>query len=168
MKRLALLKTITVILFILSVIAMFFAVPFILVVAVMPGRIPFEINGHPANDAGIETVLLMLAIAAGCAFFIYALHLFKKVLELFEKKKIFHEDVVKYFDQIGKAILIGYALCFVSDFFYSTLVDNEIEIGIGTDIQSSILTVGLGLFFLVLSDVFLLAKNIKDENDLTV
>lgn len=168
MKRLALLKTLTVILFILSVIGMFFAVPFILVLAIMPGRIPFKINGHPADAAGIETILLMLAIAAGCAFFIYALHLFKKTLELFEKKKIFHEDVVKYFDQTGKAILIGYAICAVAVFFYNTLVQNSIELDIAFGFNSSLFIIGLGLFFLVLSDVFLMAKNIKEENDLTV
>jgi hypothetical protein len=134
----------------------------------MPGRIPFKINGHTADAAGIETVLFMLAFAAGCAFFIYALHLFKKTLELFEKKKIFHEAVVKYFDQTGKAILIGYAICAVAIFLYNTLVQNKLELEIEYGINSSLFIIGLGLFFLVLSDVFLMAKNIKDENDLTL
>lgn len=168
MKRLALLKTLTVILLVLSAIGMFFAVPFILVVAVMPGQIPFKINGHPADTAGIETIICMLAVAIGCGFFIYALNLFKKTLELFEKKKIFHEDVVKYFDQTGKAILIGYAICVSSIFLYNTLAQGSLELDIEYGFNSSLFIIGLGLFFLVLSDVFLMAKNIKDENDLTL
>lgn len=168
MKRLALLKTLTSILFVLSLISMFFAVPFILVIAVMPGRIPFKINGTVAESVGAETVLYLLALVAGFAFFIYAIYLFKKILGLFEKKRIFHEDVIKLFDQTGKAILIGYAICAVASFFYTTLVENILEIGLDTGIDSSIVTIGLGLFFLVLSDVFLMAKNIKEENDLTV
>ncbi|MXN92783.1 DUF2975 domain-containing protein [Flavobacterium sp. Sd200] len=168
MKRIALLKTLTVILFVICIVTMFFTVPFILVLAVMPGQIPFKINGHAADTLGIETILCMLAAVVGFAFFIYALHLFKKTLELFEKKKMFHADVVKYLDQTGKAILIGYTITAATTFIYNTLVENNLELNVALGFDSSFFIVGLGLFFLVLSDVFLMAKNIKDENDLTL
>lgn len=168
MKRLPILKVLAHILFILSIIAMFFAVPFIFVMAVMPGRIPFEIDNQPAAAYGAETIIYLLASTVGFAFDIYALYLFKKLLRLFERNVIFHPDVIRLLDQIGKAILIGYAICFAADFLYAALVENRMEIDFIDGIDTAIATIGLGVFFLVLSDVFLMAKNIKDENDLTV
>lgn len=161
MKRLALLKTIITILFVLCIIALFFAVPFILVAAVMPGQIPFDINGHPATQLGIETILVMLALAIGFAFFTFALYLFRKLLALFEKKKFFHDDVIKNLDQTGYAILIGYGICAVALFIYSTLVEGSMEIKFGI---SSVFSICLGLFFMVLSDVFAMVKKSKEEN----
>jgi len=161
MKRLALLKTLITILFVLCIITLFFAVPFILVVAVMPGQIPFNINGQPASQLGIETILVMLGIAIGFAFFTFALYLFRKLLTLFEKKKFLHDDVIKNLDQTGYAILIGYGICAVALFIYTTLVEGSMEIKFGI---SSVFAICLGLFFMVLSDVFAMAKKSKDEN----
>lgn len=168
MKRITLLKTLTTILLVFAGICMFFAVPFILLVAVMPGSVPVKINGHAATDVHAEGVLFMLAIAIGCAFFIYALYLFRKVLELFEKKKFFHDDVIKNFNQTGKAIFIGYAICAVATFLFNMLATGEISLELNTGFDSSLFIIGLGLFFIVLSDVFLMAKISKEENDLTV
>ena len=168
MKRLGLLKTLTTLLLIASGIALFFGLPFILMVAVMPGSIPFKINGLSADAANIETILLMLALVIGLGFFTYALYLFKKVLELFEKKKIFHDDVIKNLDQIGKAIIIGYFIMAVPYALYIMIVQDVVDFSVHIGFNESILTVGLGLFFMVLSEVFLMAKNIKEENDLTV
>ena len=161
MKRLALLKTLITILFILCIITLFFAVPFILVAAVMPGQIPFDINGQPATQLGIETILVMLAVAIGFAFFTFALYLFRKLLTLFEKRKFLHDDVIKNLDQTGYAILIGYGICAVALFIYTTLVQGSMEIKFGF---SSVFTICLGLFFMVLSDVFAMAKKSKEEN----
>jgi Protein of unknown function (DUF2975) len=165
MKRLALLKTLTTILFIVSVIALFFAVPFIAILALMPGQVPFKINGIPAGALGIETVVMLLAVAAGYAFFVYALYLFKNNLELFEKKKIFHNDVIKNFGQAGNAVIIGWLIIISAKFLYETLANNSFDIGLDTDM---IITPAIGLFLLVLSDVFGMAKALKEENDLTV
>ncbi|WP_051200348.1 DUF2975 domain-containing protein [Flavobacterium subsaxonicum] len=167
MKNLSLLKTLTKILFVLCLIGIFFYVPFILMVAVFPESVPVKINGEAATTTTVETLILMLALGIGFAFFTYALYLFKNVLELFQKKKIFHDDVIKNFNQIGKAIIIGYFIMVLSYVGYCLAAQKLIEIS-AEGFNQSILTVGLGLFFMVLSEVFLMAKNIKEENDLTV
>jgi hypothetical protein len=168
MKKLAILKTLATLLFVFALIGLFFGVPFILVVAVMPGSVPFEINGAPANTTNVETILMMVALVIGLGFFTYALYLFRKVLTLFEKKKIFHDDVIKNFDQIGKAIIIGYFVMAVPYMLYVLLTENRVDISVEFGLNESILVLGAGLFFIVLSEVFLVAKNIKEENDLTV
>ncbi|RZJ64908.1 MAG: DUF2975 domain-containing protein, partial [Flavobacterium sp.] len=103
MKKLALLKTITTIALIISVIVLIFSIPFILMASFIPASIPFKINGVVADNLDTESVIFLLAMVVGFAFYVYALYLFKKILELFEKKKIFHEDVIKNLDQTGKA-----------------------------------------------------------------
>ena len=168
MRRLTILRTLTHILYVLSLLSLFFAVPFVLVMAFMPERIPFKIGDLQAGAYGAETIIYLLASIAGLAFDVYALYMFKKLLRFFTKKVIFHAEVISLLDQIGKAILIGYAIVFAADFLYTTLVENKIEMELVSGLDSAIVTIGLGLFFLVLSDVCLMAKNIKDENDLTV
>jgi len=168
MKRLSLLKILSTILLVISGIAMFFAVPFVLVVAFLPGSVPFDINGTKAVDASVESILVLAFTVIGYAFDVYALYLFKKVLELFEKKKIFHDDVIKHFDQIGKAIIIGYVVMAVPAVLYKMLVEGSVALSVDFDFDETLLTLGLGLFFMVLSEVFLIAKGLKEENDLTV
>jgi len=167
MRNLSILKTLASILFVLCMIGIFFGIPCILMIIFLPASIPFKINGEPAGAAGVETIILLFAVAAGFSFFTYALYLFKKVLELFEKKKIFHDDVIKNLNQTGKAIIIGYFIIAVAYTFHQLFVGKSIEISTN-DITETLLTLGLGLFFMVLSEVFLIAKGLKEENDLTV
>jgi hypothetical protein len=50
---------------------------------------------------------------------------------------------------------------------YNFLVKQQASVS--TDfIMYSFLIVGVGLFFIVLSEVFLMAKNLKEGNDLTI
>ena len=167
MKKLALLKTITTIALIISVLVLIFSIPFILMTSFIPASIPFKINGVVAENLDTESVIFLLALVVGYAFYVYALYLFKKILELFEKKKIFHEDVIKNLDQTGKAILIGYLITVVAQFIYSMVTENRFEVELGVDLETMLVVCG-GFFFMVLSEVFLMAKRLKDENDLTV
>jgi len=166
MRRLPILKTLVTILFIMSLIMMFFLVPCMLLAIVMPESIPFEINGVPAKDLTIELHILGFIMLIGFTAFIYALYLFKQTLTLFEKRKIFDAAVIKNLDQTGKAIIAGYLICAVPMFLYNMTTD-EIKIDLNISFES-VFILGLGLFFIVLSEIFLMAKTMKEENDLTV
>lgn len=168
MKRLSLLKTLVTILFILSVIGFIFSIPTLLIISIFPELVPFAIDGTNAKEIGNETLIYFFVLIIGYAFFIYAAFLFKNVLGLFEKKKIFHDDVIKNFSQTGKAIIIGGLITIGANFLYGVLVEQYIELSASLDFDSSLFILGLGLFFIVLSDVFLMAKALKEENDLTV
>ena len=169
MKRLELLKTLTNIVFALCMITMAFLPPLLLIAIFMPGRIPFKVNGVPADQLGAVALIAAFFIIVAYAFFIYALYLFKGTLALFQKKKIFHEDVIKNFSQTGLAILIGYVISIGTVFFYNLATTNEQHINLDfTGIAQSLAIPALGLFFIVLGDIFAMAKKIKDENDLTI
>jgi len=166
MKQLSLLKDLSQILFVLSLLSMFFLVPFWLLTFVMPQTIPFKINGETVTNIPLTTKLLGGIIIGGIAFFIYALYIFKETLVLFRKKKIFDLVVIKNFKLIGRCISAGFVLSAGGSMLLS-LSRNYISIDFNFIIES-IFIICLGLFFFVLGEVFQMAKNIKEENDLTV
>lgn len=168
MKRLALLKTIVSIFFVICMVGLAFGLPFIITLAVFPEKVPFKIDNHAVTDVHAEEILLMLALYISCAFYVYSLYLFKKTLVLFEKRKVFSFDVVKLLDQTGRAIIVGCVIGYVSSFMYGTLVQGTFEVDISVGFGSTLFILGLGLFFIVLGDVFGMAKQLKEENDLTV
>lgn len=168
MRRLPILKTLTTILFVISMLGIIFGIPAFFLLIIMPERVPLKLNGVQVTSVDAELIILLICLIVGYALFVYALYMFKMVLALFEKKRIFDVDVIRYFDQIGKAILAGYLICAVPMFFYNMLAQEELELGVYFGFNSAFFTIGLALFFMVLSEVFLVAKNLKEENDLTV
>jgi len=168
MKRLSFLRKLVHIFFVACMIGLIFGFPFILMIGFFPERIPAEIFDMPATDLHIEDIVYLFLELVSTIFYVYALYLFKKTLVLFEKKKVFSFDVIKLLDQTGRAIIIGCIIGAVSSFMYATLVEGAFEIDFTTGWDSSLFILGLGLFFIVLGDVFRMAKEMKEENDLTV
>lgn len=127
--------------------------------------------------------LAMLAIAIYYAFYVYSIFLFKKNITSFIKLKIFTNQVINNFKIMGIIYLVGYIASVISNsvipFYF-----NDLQGIIGIDYNEKSLT-GLfdfplngfimGLFFLVLSKVFQIAKiqkeeniELKQENELTI
>lgn len=169
MKKLETLRTLVNLLFVVSMFCVIFGLPFILMITLLPGSIPFKIYDEQVTDVTAELVIVMLAIYAGYCIFTYGIYMFKKLLKLFSEKKIFDYRVVVLFDQIGKSFLIAAIVWAVAPFFYKLLAENTLHVKLGFDgFGSAVFSAALGLFFMVLGEVFLMAKNLKEENDLTV
>ncbi|WP_159799913.1 DUF2975 domain-containing protein [Flavobacterium sp. MK4S-17] len=171
MKWLSFLRTLTKIIFVLSIIFMAYLIPilFVMIFAkdIVPEDIIYIISNESTGSIGVEEYLYATAIILSLGFYIYALYLFKKVLAYFHKREVFHENVVRYFNQSGKAVLNGYMIELFAVILYNFLVKQQTSVS--TDfIMYSFLIVGVGLFFIVLSEVFLMAKNLKEDNDLTI
>lgn len=168
MKKLVLLKSLTSLLYISSIIGVVVGVPFVIILLTMPDEIPFDIKGAPEGTADLHTVLSATALFIGLPFFTYALYLFKKVLDQFGKNRLFNDDVIKYLSRIGKCIIAGYFIMALPYMIYGSFIDNEITFNVKLSPREAIIVLGAGLFFMVLSEVFSIAKNIKQENDLTI
>ena len=171
MSKLPILKILTSILFYVSMIAMIFSIPFVLILSIMPERVPFKFSVKEAEEVAkvdAELIIYIIALVISCGFFTYALYLFRKVLELFSKKIIFDTRIITNLNQCGSAILIGYFISIVSEFIYTAIATQKVNITLNFGLGGSIATICLGLFFIVLGEVFQKAKNIKEENDLTV
>lgn len=166
MRRLSTLKTIVDILFVLAMIGVIFGLPLILMLIIVPDQVPITFSkGRRAS--GIDFIGFLFFVYVGYLFFVYALYLFRKTLELFKKKIFFDDRVIRNFDQTGKAIIIAVMIFFAIAVllrFTGDPINLELDFGL----NSSLLTAGLGLFFIVLSDVFAMAKKHKEDNDLTV
>ena len=97
---------------------------------------------------------------------IYCLFIFRKTLRYFQKIKPFHIDVIRNFYKIGY-LLSGIGVFGSLLFFIARLVSQgQFKINLG--LSPFILLVCLGLFFMILSEVFKVAKQAKEENELTV
>lgn len=167
MRRLSLLKNLTDILFFLALIPVVFGVPIIIMVSIMPERVPFGFkwSDEIADKTGAELITLIALKYIGFILYVYAVFLFRKTLALFQKKIIFDDNVIIYFDRIGKAIAFGYLIQLGGKFVLDMILSNIINISPDPE---PFFIIGLGLFFMVLSDVFLMAKKHKEENDLTI
>ncbi|MCA0152234.1 DUF2975 domain-containing protein [Winogradskyella vincentii] len=97
---------------------------------------------------------------------VYCLFVFRKTLRYFQQVKPFHIDVINNFHKIGYMLCgIGIGGTLIA-FASRILFKGEFIINLGIT-PYLVLTV-LGLFFMVLSEVFKVAKHAKEENELTV
>lgn len=106
-------------------------------------------------------LFLILALVS-----IYCVYLFRKTLRYFQKVQPFHDDVIQNFYKLGY-LLSGIGISASVLFFLSQLVfKSQLKINLG--LSPYLILICLGLFFMVLSEVFKVAKYAKEENDLTV
>lgn len=171
MKKLYILKALVDLLWFFSIIViatMAIFLPF-LFFSSEPMDIPIKIGETKVTVMDLATKFMLLGLVIAYCFFVYGLFLFRKVLVLFSKRQIFEDSVIILLNKIGKFFLIASLLAVLMDFLGKLYIENKVEFGIeGGFFDSFLFTASLGLFFMVLSEVFANAKNIKEENDLTI
>ena len=170
MRKLYLLKALADLFWFLSVIAIMGMLAFlpILFLSKEPIDIPIKINGEKILAVDLISKLILLGYTIAYCFFMYGIFLFRKVLNHFAKRQIFEETVINLLNKIGKLFLIASLISGLISFFSKIYLEREAELGIGSSFDSFLFSASLGLFFMVLSEVFANAKNIKEENDLTI
>ena len=167
MKKLNLLKTIVDFIWIMSLI--FFPLIIVFSIMILIDKETFDIpitfatgTVDLANSYG-KTALVMNVLNFG--ILLYALYFFRKLLGSFRKRIIFEQEVCLLFNKIGNIVIIASLVQLFSD-FTSKLSHNKVgvEFGYGPFLY----LLALGLFFKVLSEVFKIAINMKEENELTI
>mgnify|MGYP002127722843 FL=1 len=147
-----------------------FSSPFLLffMVAVLidsePLGIPLEVNGTILEVVDLKTKVLFGFICISASLIIYGLFLFRKLLRLFQLRIIFDKEIVSLMKRLGFVIILSALLGGIPNFILE-IIKNNISLSLG--LNPFVLLFSLGLFFLVLSEVFTIAKSIKEENDLT-
>lgn len=171
MKKLHFLKSLVDLLWFFSIIvivAMAIFLP-ILFFSSEPIDIPVTIGETKVTGMDLATKLMLLGLVTAYCFFVYGLFLFRRVLILFSKRQIFEDEVIVLLNKIGKFFVIASVLAFSVDFIAKIYINNKIEVGIeGGFFDSFLFTASLGLFFMVLSEVFAIGKGMKEENELTI
>ena len=97
---------------------------------------------------------------------IYSLHLFRKSLRYFLNTKVFDVFVIDSFRKIGNILTISGMVAALLSITGSLYFDKKLTMELG--LNSNLILIGLGLFFMILSDAFNIAKSAKQENDLTI
>ncbi|HSD15207.1 MAG TPA: DUF2975 domain-containing protein [Flavobacterium sp.] len=131
---------------------------------------PLKINGTTIQVIDFPTKIAVIFVCFGYAAFVYGIYLFKQILELFSQRIIFDDRIIINFNKIGKCFLATTLLTAVPAFILEIIDENRtsnINFTSG-GFDSILFTVGLALFFMVLSEVFKIAKSMKEENELTV
>lgn len=167
MKKLDILKTWTKILFALCMVAVIFAPGFLIINIINPDMVPFSLKFNDSEDLNWLTGFIVFLIFAGFCCFVYSLYLFRKVLALFSKSKIFEYDVIILLSKTGQFIFFGAVLTSLPHNLYYAVIQQGFSFDF-VEFWIIIFTFSLALFLMVLSEVFLIAKNIKEEHDLTV
>ncbi|MGB0982089.1 MAG: DUF2975 domain-containing protein [Winogradskyella sp.] len=119
-----------------------------------------------ANESLVLLQAFSVLFIAICFIGIYCFYLFRKTLSYFQQVRPFDKVVIQNFYKIGYLLtIIG---CFGSVLFFvsKVVIKNKFEINLG--VSPYLILICLGLFFMVLSEVFKIAKRAKEENNLTV
>jgi hypothetical protein len=167
MRKLNILKAIVDFVWIMSFIAIPLLILFLGYVLINdePFGIPVNINGIEVAVVDLQSKILLICITLAALLIVFCLFLFKKILRSFQRNKIFDLEVIKNFNMIGILLLISSLLSGVPAFIIKFL---KKEVSLEMGLNPFVMLFCLGLFFMVLSEVFTVAKKQKEENELTI
>ena len=167
MKKLNFLKTIVDYIWIISIICY----PIIIVVCATmlissnPIDLPIKIAGNSIELNTIWNKIGLIISLLNFGLMLYALYNFKIVLLNFKNKLIFEVETCNVLDKIGNLIIYSSVLYVITELLL-LISKNTVSIQIG--FGPFLYLIALGLFFKVLSEVFVIGKRIKEENELTI
>jgi hypothetical protein len=115
------------------------------------------------KTSGISGKTALTIDLANSFLVLYILFNFKILLENFLDKLIFELETCVLLNRIGKLLIYSSFINIFSDLI-SKLSKNEI----GFNFASFLYIISMGLFFLVLAEVFKIGKQLKEESDLTI
>ena len=130
-----------------------------------PIGIPIKLNGVEISVVDQQTKILLVFIILAALLILYSIFLFRKILRSFQRKQIFTLEVIKNFNVIGILLLFSSLLSGIPAFILKLL---KKEAGFEMGLNPFVMLFCLGLFFMVLSEVFMIAKTQKEENELTI
>ena len=167
MKKLNFLKTIVDYVWIMSIIAYPLLIVFciLLLTSNEPIDIPIKISENLIELDNIWNKIGLIISLLNFGLILYALYNFKIVLLNFKNKLIFEVETCNVLDKIGNLIIYSSVLYVITELLL-LISKNTVSIQIG--FGPFLYLIALGLFFKVLSEVFVIGKRIKEENELTI
>ena len=130
------------------------------------GELNIKINSVNFNSDTLFSKTLLVISALNYLLIIAALYFFRKILNYFIRVKIFEETVIKSFKKTGNLLSVSGIISLTISMISKIYFDQKIALEFG--LNQHLVIICLGLFFLILSEVFKIAKNQKQENDLTI
>lgn len=167
MKKLNLLKTIVDFIWIMSLIffPLIVVLSFLIVIDTQVFDIPIRFATGTVDLSNRYGKIALIINVFNFGVLLYALYFFRMLLSLFVKRIIFEEEICLLLKKIGSLVIMASIVQLFSDF--TTKLSNN-TVGIEFGYGPFLYLLSLGLFFKVLSEVFKMGKNIKEENELTI
>lgn len=130
----------------------------------------FKIHDQEVSEFTFQVVVLIVAQLILAGVFIYLIDLFRKLVRSFFKPKLFTKFQVTRLNLIGLLIIFTSFGDGILNFFAGAILQEKTQVGftIENNFGSFWFTLGLGLFFILLSKAFENARILKEENELTV
>ena len=125
-----------------------------------------KIQGIELIVQSLFSKILIAILLLNYLLIIYSLYLFRKSLRYFLNAKIFDVFVIQSYRKIGIVLLISGIISFITSIVGTLYFEQKFTVELG--LSSNLLLIGMGLFFMILSEVFIIAKSAKQENDLTI
>ena len=167
MKKINILKTIVDLLWI-------FSMPVVLIIIgisfttffVDLSDLNIELNTINMNQNNLFSKILFVVSSLNYLLLIVALYFFRKVLTNFVSIRVFEEAVISSFKKIGNLLTFSGFISLIISIIGKIYFEQKVSLEFG--LNQHLVLICLGLFFLVLSEIFKIAKNAKQENDLTI
>ncbi|OGS74006.1 MAG: hypothetical protein A3F91_14240 [Flavobacteria bacterium RIFCSPLOWO2_12_FULL_35_11] len=166
MKKLNILKTIV-------DLSWIFLTPFILITLIAIPYILFvdnsnyldiHISGFRIKTIDFPTKMLIVTKMVSYLILIYCVYIFGKILEYFQLHKIFDEFVLKNFNKMGVLLVVCSFIMGIPSILYEVFYAENVTITFGF----TPFLLCMGMFFMVLSEIFKISRNMKEENELTI
>ena len=169
MRKLIILKSLIDFIWIIPCIPIILAITFISVYmfiepSILEGLLKIN-DANIINNGGFIKIGLLLLFTI-VLIVIYCFYLFRKTLRYFRKRNPFNNFIIESYKKIGNLLIISGITATILFFIFKLLIESKFEINLG--FSPYLFITCLGLFFLVLSEVFKIAKTAKQENDLTI
>jgi hypothetical protein len=168
MKKLNILKTIVDVFWIFStllILIILLAIPYILFVD-NSNYFDIHISGFKIKTIDFPTKIFIIIQMLSYLLLIYCLYIFRKILEYFVRNKIFNELVLKNLNKMGVLLIICSFSMGISSMLYEVFYTEKVTIALG--FTPFVLLLCMGLFFMILSEIFKTSKIMKEENQLTI
>lgn len=170
MRKLHILKTLVDVFWFTSILAgifLLFFIPYILISGEIID-IPIKIHDKTFIIDDFASKVFVIVNVIAFYIFVFGIYHFRKLLEQFRKRIIFEEENSFLLNQIGKCLLTASLISGISEFIFNLVKRSSLEVKLGTGFSSFLFAASIGLFFMVLSTVFKIARKAKLENDLTI
>jgi len=125
-----------------------------------------EMNTINMNQNDLFSKILFVVSSLNYLLLIVALYFFRKVLTNFVRLRVFEEVVISSFKKTGNLITFSGFISLIISIIGEIYFEQKVSLEFG--LNQHLVLICLGLFFLVLSEIFKIAKNTKQENDLTI
>ena len=171
MKQPVLLKTILDICFVLLALTFFSAV-FIFIITLSYGEslYPITVNGNILSEITPYSIFLISAELVIGGLTLYTVYILRKLIRNFLKGKLYTGFQVATLNLVGQLIIFITLAKGLMNFLGKILFESRVGIDLGMELSfgSFWFILAIGLFFIYLSKIFRNAKELKEENELTV